>query len=143
MSLVIQAKLNNPRDHVVIQPLDSTAMFGGYAELNRNKETCKAQFTTVDHVLRPGEAEEILALVSKPFDLVVADCEGCLCGEYVKNPSLFDHVLMIQVERDDSRNEYDQLMETLAMRKIHTGPHEFFITVEVWVRDTCSKGSSA
>ena len=134
VSLVIQSILNNRENHVVIQPIDNSAMFGGYNQLCRNRTTCKASFSVIDHVLKAGEAPQILSLVSKPFDLVVADCEGCLVQEYKKNPSLFEHVTMIQVERDDQKREYDGLLKTLNMQKIFSGPHSGWLTVEVWVR---------
>ena len=67
-------------------------------------------------------------------------CEGCLVDEYNKNPSLFEHVKMIQVERDDvAKKDYSPLFETLCVRRIfsgpHSGPHSGRLAVEVWVRD--------
>ena len=40
--------------------------------------------------------------------------------EYKKNPSLFDDVRLVQVERDD-RGSYDELFNKLGMRKIDEG----------------------
>lgn len=138
VSLVVQRILNQPQNHVVVQPVDSSEMYGGYQKLRENQRSCEVAFTAIDHILQPGEAPQILGLVSKPFDLIIADCEGCLIDEYSKNPSLFDHVKMIQVERDDrivpSKN-YDPLFETLGMQKLYSGPHGGNLAVEVWVRD--------
>ena len=136
VSLVVQRILENPHNHVVVQPADNSEMFGGYNKLCENQQSCSAAFTIIDHVLQAGEAPQVLDLVSKPFDLIIADCEGCLLDEYNKNPSLFEHVKMIQVERDDvvTRKDYSPLFETLCMRRIFSGPHSGRLTVEVWVR---------
>ena len=95
VSLVVQRILKNPRNHVVVQPADSSEMFGG------------------------------------------------LVDEYNKNPSLFDHIKMIQVERDDKLvkhkvvggKDYSTLFRRLHMHKVFSGLHSNTLTVEVWVRD--------
>lgn len=136
VSLVVQRILKTPHNHVVVQPADSSEMFGGYNKLCENQQSCSAAFTIIDHVLQAGEAPQVFDLVSKPFDLIIADCEGCLVDEYNKNPSLFEHVKMIQVERDDvAKNDYSLLFATLCMRRIFSGPHSGRLEVEVWVRD--------
>ena len=127
VSAVIQMNLENRKNHVVIQPDERAMMFGGLAKLRKNKESCKMEFTEIDHILRPGEGSELLKLVSKPFDCIVADCEDCLGGEYDKNPILFENVRYIQVERDDrnpldaKEGQYDKLREKLKMKKLHSG----------------------
>ncbi len=127
VSAVIQMNLENKKNHVVIQPDERAVMFGGLATLRSNKESCKMEFTEIDHILRPGEGPELLKLVSKPFDCIVADCENCLNDEYVKNPVLFEKVKYIQVERDDRSplnakvGPYDKLREKLNMKKLHSG----------------------
>jgi hypothetical protein len=78
VSLVVQRILKQPSNHVVIQPADSSGMFGGYEQLCENQQSCSAAFTIIDHILQAGEAPQVLDLVSKPFDLIIADCEGCL-----------------------------------------------------------------
>lgn len=132
VSHVIQRVLKNPSDHVVVQPDDSDAMFGGLAQLRRNKEACKSDYKIIDHVLARGEGQSIRSMVSRPFSLIVADCEGCLLEEYEKNPDLFENVKMIQVERDDD-NIYDSIFKRLNMKKVYSGPHVGSLNVEVWV----------
>lgn len=128
VSTIVQRHLKNPRDHVVIQPVSGkgseTPMMGGISILLKNKKACKGQYQVIDHVLKKGEGKDLLKLVSKPFDTLVVDCEGCLTGEYDKNPDLFEHVTMIQVERDDvalNTTRYDPLFEKLGFKKIFTG----------------------
>jgi hypothetical protein len=143
VSLVVQRILKHPRNHVVVQPAESSGMFGGYKQLCKNQQSCSVAFTIIDHILQAGEAPHIRTLVSKPFDLIIADCEGCLVDEYNKNPSLFEHIKMIQVERDDKLvkhkvvggKDYSTLFDRLRMHKIFSGLHSNTLTVEVWVRD--------
>jgi len=142
VSMIIQKHLNNPSNHVVIQPRDGVGLenplFGGFSTLIKNKEACKSSFQIIDHVLKAGEGKRIMNLVSKPFDTIIADCEGCLLGEYEKNPELFRKVNMIQVERDDivlNTERYDKLFKTLNLKKIHTGLGcDTECVTEVWVR---------
>lgn len=142
VSTVIQRILSNPRNHVVIQPDQRKVMFGGSATLTKNKLACGNQYHIVDHILKAGEDQEIQRLVSKPFDTLVVDCEGCLVGEYKKNPNLFNHITMIQVERDDMPGmlstpveNYESLFIKLGFKKIHSGEGcDGRCPTEVWVR---------
>ena len=119
VSVTLAGILTQPTDHVVIQPGDDKkAMFGGLAMLQRNAKQCNLKCRIVDRYLRHGDGAWLRGMVSKPFDTIVADCEGCLVGEYDKNPDLFEHVTQIQVERDD-RGKYSELFEkTLGMRMV-------------------------
>ena len=127
VSTVVQRKLNNKKDHVVIQPMEGdNIMFGGLSELKKNKSICNSEYQIIDHVLAKGEGKKLLGMVSKPFDTIIVDCEGCLTGEYEKNPELFDHVTQIQVERDDcltptSSCHYEDLFNKLGMKLVHIG----------------------
>lgn len=114
VSQIIQRNLENPYNHVVIQPSEG-GMFGGINALKKNKDSCNAKYTIIDHILEEGEENEILSKVSQPFDCIVADCEGCLNEEYDKNPKLFNNIKYIQVERDDG-NKYDTLFDKLNMK---------------------------
>lgn len=135
VSTVIQGKLNIPTDHVVIQPDHDGSMFGGLAQLRKNRDSCGHNYHIVDHILKSGEGTNLLKLVSKPFDTLVVDCEGCLHTEFEKNPDLFKFVTMIQVERDDG-NKYDSLFSELGMRKVHIGNGcDGDCTTEVWTRE--------
>jgi hypothetical protein len=143
VSTVIQQILLNKKNHVVVQPKsgtgDETPMFGGIDILQNNKYSCKSDFHIVDHILESGEGSKISSLVSKPFDTIVADCEGCLPGEYKKNPDLFKNVTMIQVERDDTQiynsEDYEQFLNSLKFKKIHSGKGcGIRCATEVWVR---------
>ncbi len=135
VSYVIQRVLNNPLDHVVVQP-NVNEMFGGLASLRQNRANQGCQYHIIDHVLQPKEASDVLELVSKPFDTLVVDCEGCLLQEYYKNPELFKHVTQVQVERDDrvGRNDYETLLTgILGFHMVFQGPHIHpSLTVEVW-----------
>ena len=100
-------------------------------------------FTAIDHILVAGEQNEILKMVSEPFDCIVADCENCLVGEYEKNPKLFEKVKYIQVERDDRKplnaptGPYDALFKKMSMKKVDTGSGcNGKCQTEVWMRST-------
>jgi hypothetical protein len=135
VSTVVQGLLKTPTNHVVIQPADG-GMFGGLAQLRRNRAACGLHFRIIDHVLEAGEADAVLSLVSEPFDCIVADCEGCLNDEYAKNPRLFEHVAMVQVERDDGGDKYTGLLrDTLGLVRVEVGSGcNGRCTTEVWVR---------
>jgi len=139
VSSVIQERLRNPSLHTVVQPV--RGMMGGVSLLRKNKTKCGYSFTIIPHILKKGELNDPPAWRKAKLPclhtLIVADCEGCLKGEYTKNPRLFDRVEMIQVERDDFRGEYDSLLkDTLGMKMVHQGPH-FVLPhgVQVWERD--------
>lgn len=133
VSTIIQQKLINKSDHVVIQPStgdkNESPMFGGLESLKLNKKSCNSKFKIIDHILKEGEGKELLEMVSKPFDTIICDCEGCLKEEYNKNPNLFENVTMIQVERDDrpikknsyEKGIYDELFKILDMKLIYKG----------------------
>jgi len=53
-------------------------MYGGLTSLEKNRKACNLEFQIIDHILEPGEGKKLLNMVSKPFDTVVCDCEGCL-----------------------------------------------------------------
>lgn len=124
VSTVIQDMLWNKTNHTVIQPKEggsSEPMMGGYEQLMKNKTACNMQFHAIDHVLEKGEGAAILGLVSKPYDTIVADCEGCLVGEYEKNPDLFANVSTVQVERDDGGTYDDLFVNKLHLTMVDAG----------------------
>ena len=135
VSAVVQRILNNPKNHVVIQPKDDpNEMFGGARQLKQNKMTHNLQYTIIDYFLRQNE--QIDRYVTAPFDTMIVDCENCLVGEYKKNPHLFEHVTQIQVERDDKHDAYTALLkDVLGMRKVYSGIHSGSLEMEVWERD--------
>ena len=147
VSAVIQEKISDKKNHVVVQPRGRGAMFGGYKQLVANKNACQFEYTAIDHVLTAGEEDAILDLVNEPFDCIVADCEGCLPGEFNKNPKLFEHVRYIQVERDDRRplnakhGPYDDLFHKMHFLKVATsyGCGGKCYT-EVWMRTPGKQG---
>ena len=65
-------------------------------------------------------------MVSKPFDTIVVDCEGCLVKEFEKNPDLFKHITQIQVERDDNGSYDNNIAFDRGLGKIY-GPGSVFI----------------
>ena len=121
VSVVIQKKLKNRKDHIVIQPRNDG--IHGIEKLKKNKKACNSKFTIIDHILKPGEGKKLLKMVSKSFDTMIVDCEGCLHKEFEKNPDLFKYITQIQVERDDeAARPYDKLLKKdLGMRLVHTG----------------------
>ena len=132
VSQVVQHILNDPTKHVVIQPDDDGQMFGGLKQLNANKTSCNSSYKIINHVLQEGDITEVTNILDDNPDVIIADCEGCLYNEYKKNPDLFaNENLMIQVERDDFDNSYDNLFTELNMEKLHTGFHQAF-NMEVW-----------
>ena len=54
-------------------------------------------------------------------DTIVADCEGCLLGEYEKNPDLFANVSTVQVERDDGGTYDDLFVNKLHLTMVDAG----------------------
>ena len=68
VSTIIQKNLDNRKNHVVIQPDSRQSMFGGYKQHLKNRQSCKMSFTAIDHILVAGEQNEILQMVSEPFD---------------------------------------------------------------------------
>ena len=153
VSVIIQKKLNNHKNHIVIQPADCSTGGGaascehyghGIDKLRKNKKSCNSEFTIIDHILKPGEGKELLKMVSKPFDTIVADCENCLNNEFKKNPDLFKYVTQIQVERDDREisltatgGPYEKLLKNdLGMNLVHTGKGCGGVCVtEVWEKN--------
>ena len=135
VSQVVQRVLNDPSKHVVIQPNDDGQMFGGFEQITKNKNACNSSYNIIDHVLSVGEGVYIKDhyIDGANFDLIIADCENCLLNEYYKNPELFEGVKMIQVERDDVNNSYNELFRILNMKKIYTGFHPG-LSMEVWTR---------
>ena len=134
VSTIIQKILKNQKNHVVIQPPENE-MFGGITQLKKNRDACNSKFQIIDHVLEKGEEDTVMSMVSKPFDLIVADCENCLYNEYNKNKKLFANIKQIQVERDDFKDKsYDGLRKEFGMKLVHTGKCYIgeCVTVEVW-----------
>lgn len=133
VSATLGSILIDPTNHVVIQPdEDNDAMFGGLAQLRRNAKKCNLKCQIVGRFLQHGDGVRLRGMVSKPFDTIVADCEGCLVNEYKKNPDLFEHVTQIQVERDDG-GKYN----ILGMRMVEPGKTLGCggdCDTEVWVR---------
>ena len=131
VSTIVQNIINNKKDHVVIQPPEKE-MMGGITQLKKNRDACGLQFQIIDHILKEGEEDSILKMVSKPFDTIVADCENCLYNEYKKNPKLFSNIKQIQVERDDD-GSYNKLRQELNMKLVHIGKGcDGNCTSEVW-----------
>ena len=142
VSSVVQASLDDPYNHVVIQPDDVNVMFGGLKTLLKNKKACDMKFTEVDHVLESGELKILRDKMRQPFDCIIADCENCLPGEFTKNPDLFDGVKYIQVERDDGkmrekpRGPYTKLFEENGFTHVDTGHGcNGVCYTEVWAKD--------
>lgn len=135
VSHVVQDRINNMTNHVVIQPKEGGG-FGGLEQLKKNRETCELKFQIIDRVLERGDEAFVLKLVTKPFDTIIADCEDCLYYEYKKNPKLFENVKQIQVERDDFKTlSYDLLRKELNMEVIDEGLGcDGACTTEVWVK---------
>lgn len=139
VSAVIQGKLDDSSCHTVIQPADgghSEVMMGGLEQLNKNKASCNFQFNVIDRVLQSNDSSDILHRVNKPYDTIVADCEGCLVDEENKNPELFWSISMIQVERDDG-GTYDALFNRLGLKMVEAGVGKGCdgkCNTEVWVR---------
>ena len=107
--------------HTVVQPKADgrgKEMFGGWKQNNKNRAACGLKYNLVDHILAKGDSAVMdgSGNAKIPFNCMIVDCEGCLNGEYDKNPGLFEHVKMIQVERDDG-GKYDALFTSLGMAK--------------------------
>ena len=136
VSHVVQDRIKNMTNHVVIQPKEG-GFYGGLEQLKKNRETCKLKFQIIDRFLERGDEAFVLKLVTKPFDTIIADCEDCLYNEYKKNPKLFENVKQIQVERDDFGTlSYDLLRKELNMKVIDKGfGCEGRCTTEVWVKN--------
>ena len=143
VSTIVNRKLNNPKNHVVVQPNDSQdnsekekPMYGGVKNLTANRDACGCQYSIIDHILDKDEGKNIASFVEKPFDTLIVDCEGCLIDEYNKNPYLFDNITMIQVERDDTDGMYTRLLKGLGFTLSGSGQGcDGRCSTEVWTRN--------
>ena len=123
-------------NHVVVQPReDASAMGGGASALVANRDACGDEYTVVDHYLQPGASFEFDG--GGGVDCAVVDCEGCLDGEFEKNPSLFAALEQLQIERDDvpRRGAIDRLLsEVLGMDLVFSHDDGGCCATEVWAR---------
>jgi len=137
VSAIVQQELRHKERHVVVQP-KADGMFGGFTQLMKNRKACDMKFTVIDHKLVPTDVDLIQTTLGSKPDCMVVDCENCLGQEYNKNPSLFDDLRLLQVERDD-RGSYDALFKKLKLRKVDEGMGcGTSCKTEVWVRDHAS-----
>lgn len=125
VSVTVSQILHQPQNHVVIQPREPGAMFGGLDQLQKNRKACGGAFTVVGRFLKAGDHTLLQSIPSTgKFDTIIADCEGCLVEEFQKNPQLFSSVTQIQVERDDIHlgKSYDDLFtNVLGMTLVESG----------------------
>lgn len=124
VSCVINNKLENPKNHIVIEP-DITVI----DSLKKNKKSHKSKFkilnviisnkkmkinkkgyaTTVSLIKDENEDEEVIKNYSLKyimkkykinFDALVVDCEGCLCNFIDENEKYVKNYKIIIFERD-------------------------------------------
>lgn len=126
VSSVINNKLENPRNHVVLEP-DKTVL----TALRTNKKTHKAKFKVLPGIIsnklqsleKDGYASKTTEVKLKKdaiknysiadiekkyelkFDTLVADCEGCLCDFFEENKEFVEKQLKnVMYERDVPEN---------------------------------------
>ena len=137
VSSVINNKLENPRNHVCVEP-DSNVI----GCLRKNRRTHKGHFHVVNGIvsqkpmglLQKGYSSHMVPVDAKTpavksysveelqnkhklkFDTLVADCEGCLCAFVDENPTfVFNQLKHIMFEADwPNKCDYKELR-----RKLH------------------------
>lgn len=124
VSCVINNKLENPRNHVVMEP-DKTVLNA----LIKNRKNHESKFTIVNAIIsnEPMELvlsdygtyvkdvkdvnnnqsiiknytlEHIMKMMNIEFDTLVADCEGCMCKFLEENEEYVKHYRMFIIEQD-------------------------------------------
>jgi len=138
VSCVINNKLENPRNHVVLEP-DKTVINA----LIKNRKTHKSKFVIINGIisLKPmkisknGYASTVLKAnvgdtdlvytislkdIMKKFNLnfncLVADCEGCLCDFLTENGEYIKNYKMIIFEADQPKIcNYNEVIQKLKL----------------------------
>ena len=119
VSVVINRKLQNPSDHVVVEPDEDV-----WAALENNKLNANSSFHILKGIISNKKMslekggygtsqvedqnsalphftlQEASDLVSKPFTVLVADCEGCLFQFLSENKELLTSLRLILMEED-------------------------------------------
>ena len=136
VSSVINNKLENPRNHVVLEP-DKTVL----TALRTNKKTHKAKFRILNGVIsekllslaQDGYASQTVEVKLKKdsvktytideiekkydlkFDTLVADCEGCLCDFFEENKEFVEKQLKNVMYESDvpEKCDYEKIASIL------------------------------
>ena len=128
VSCVINNKLENPLNHIVIEPDKSVI-----DALKKNRKTHKSKFKIINGIiskkkmklnkngyasnvsecndvaneeerLKTYSLKKIMNKYNLKFDTLVADCEGCLCDFINENKKYIKHYKLIIFERDMPNN---------------------------------------
>jgi FkbM family methyltransferase len=138
VSVVINRKLNNPLNHVAVDPDDRI-----WECLERNREVngckfhilkgvishrpvmlaeineCNGYATTSVHTTEPTTVksytlEEVQEMYGLKFTTLVADCEGFLETFFDENPWMYDQLNTVLYEQDyDWKCDYDKIAKNL------------------------------
>ena len=112
VSCVINNKLENPLNHVVIEP-DTTVIDAlksnksmklnkkGYAS---SVELLKNEDIDDENIVKNYSLTKIMKKYDLNFDTLVADCEGCLCSFIKENEKYIKNYKLIIFERDMPNN---------------------------------------
>ena len=115
-SVVIGSKLRQSTNHVVVEPGD-VSVLNANLKLNHlhscvvNAAISKTPLTLDGWISKPAADHGNVSItsmedvhrtcaLSKPFDTIVADCEGCLLPVLKDHPSMLDTVDLLIVEND-------------------------------------------
>lgn len=151
VSVVINKKLSNPTDHIVVEP-DSDV----WEALEKNKKKSDSHFFIVKGIISETKLsleksgygttqiedksstlphftfDQVKAMVDKPFTVLVADCEGCIQQFLNENTEILQTLRLILLEEDQGdKCDYKAVKKLL---------HDYNFTLlrpgfhSVWVR---------
>lgn len=151
VSVIINKKLSNPSDHVVVEP-DSDV----WAALEKNKKKSDSHFYILKGIISETKFslqksgygttqvedksstlphfsfEQVKGMVNKPFTVLVADCEGCIEQFLNENTEILQTLRLILLEEDQGdKCDYKavkKLLNDYNFTAIKPGFHS------VWVR---------
>jgi len=151
---VINNKLENPHNHVVIEP-DKTVI----KALLGNAKSHKSKFTVINTIisnkskklvqlgyattiedttkhdknkLKTISLKEIMKITDLKFDCLIADCEGCLCEFIEENSKYIKKYKMISFEADwPNKCNYSKIHKKLTKWKFKQIMKGF---VSVWIK---------
>ena len=156
VSAVINKKLLNPYNHVVVEPDDDV---WDALEKNKIRNDCKFQIVRgiISNkklsLIKSGYAtkqkedtssslphftfSQIRNMVDKPFSALVADCEGCIEPFLNENTNILKTLRIIILEEDADISNYDNVKKLLIKNDFEQIRSEFNgLWRSVWVRNT-------
>jgi FkbM family methyltransferase len=149
--------LENKKNHIVIEP-DKLIM----SSLKKNKKNFKAQFkicekaisnyplyftkngtgsyvsknkTQNSDLIQTISLEKIMDKYKLNFNVLVVDCEGCICNLFEENPQLYKTLKVIIFEKDKIEVcNYSKIIKKLELNKFIKVDNLLNDFQQVWVK---------